>query len=316
MAEEDLTRQGVRPARHGGGDGDRASAAPARHRPFLPPPGRRTRGDLRRLARVRQRRRWAIESVAVLVCLVALVTYLNSGDPGPGEETGGGVPAGVGGPTGLPGVEGRDPAAGQVSPGLRPRQRPPSPSASPTPPVRPTLDAGMAETPAEVDLTAVGGRDWVHWGLRGADSTVRKRGGTGDIRDEGGRGALGGWDDNQESFRWRDGTPVDSVGGSPHGVYRCGAGSGFSLAVVADGRPRTVRLYAGVWMARGRLDARLSDGGPTRTLRIEDRHTSRSAEFTLRFQARKGARLVLSWTAEEVFTDDCGNVGVQAVALR
>ena len=55
-------------------------------------------------------------------------------------------------------------------------------------------------------------------------------------------------------------------------------------------------------MARGRLDARLSTGGPTSTLRLEDPHTSQSAEFTIRFELPKGARLLLTWTVERVFT--------------
>lgn len=310
MAEEDLTRQRIRPSRHG-------APPPTRH-PLHTLAGR-TRADLRRLVRARQRRRWVVGGIAVVVCLVALASFLIAGGPEPGGQSAGGVPGGAGRPSGLPGLEGRDLDAGLVSPGLRPRQRPPSPSPTPptsAPAVPAVLDAGMAEAPAEVDLTRVGGRDWVHWGLRGADSTVRKRGGSGEIRDEGGSGRRGGWDDNQESFSWRDGSPVASVSGSSHGVYRCGVGSGFTLAVAADGQLRTVRLYAGVWMARGRLDARLSVGGPSRTLRIEDRHTSRSTEFTIRFQAPKGGRLVLSWTVERAFSDDCGSVGVQAVALR
>ncbi|MFY1598413.1 hypothetical protein [Micromonospora sp. WMMD737] len=316
MAEEDLTRQHIRPSGHG----DPAAPPGTRHPP-LPQAGH-TRTGLRRLARARQRRRWAVEGIAVVACLVALVSYLTAGDPEPGGETAGDVPADAGRPSGFPGLEGRDLDAGLVSPGLRPRQRPPSPSPTPpkpstsAPPVRAVLAASMAEAPGEVDLTTVGRRDWVHWGLRGAESTVRKRGGSGEIRDEGGTGRRGGWDDNQESFSWRDGNPVASASGSPHGVYRCGAGSGFTLAVAADGQARTVRLYGGVWMARGRLDARLSVGGPSRTLRIEDRHTSRSTEFTIRFQAPKGSRLVLTWTVEQAFSDDCGNVGVQAVALR
>ncbi|MEH0970635.1 hypothetical protein V6U77_05805 [Micromonospora sp. CPCC 205546] len=320
MAEEDLTRQRIRPPRYGRRGG--GPAAPPGTPPPPPPQAGHTRTTLRRLARARQRRRWAVEGIAVVACLVALVSYLTAGDPEPEGETAGGVPAGAGRPSGFPGLEGRDLDAGLVSPGLRPRQRPPSPSPTPptpptsAPPVRAVLAASMAEAPGEVDLTTVGSRDWVHWGLRGAESAVRKRGGSGEIRDEGGTGRRGGWDDNQETFSWRDGSPVASVSGSPHGVYRCGAGSGFTLAVVADGRARTVRLYGGVWMARGRLDARLSVGGPSRTLRIEDRHTSRSTEFTIRFQAPKGSRLVLTWTVEQAFSDDCGNVGVQAVALR
>ncbi|MFG1775933.1 hypothetical protein ACGFIG_05830 [Micromonospora sp. NPDC049048] len=315
MAEEDLSRQRIRPWRHGD--------PPAAHHPLTAAPGR-SRTDLRRLARARRRRRWAVEGIAALACLIALVSYLTTGDPDPGGETDGGLPAGAGRPSGVPGLEGRDFDAGLVSPGLRPRQRPPSPSPSPAPPtptpaapvVPAVLAVSTAEVPADVDLTSVGSRDWIHWGLRGADSTVRKRGGSGEIRDEGGTGRRGGWDDNQESFSWRDGSPVASASGSPHGVYRCGTGSGFTLAVSADGRARTVRVYAGVWMARGRLDARLSVGGPSRTLWIEDRHTSRSTEFTIRFQAPKGSRLVLTWTVEQAFSDDCGNVGLQAVALR
>ncbi|MEE3919889.1 hypothetical protein V2I01_21115 [Micromonospora sp. BRA006-A] len=34
------------------------------------------------------------------------------------------------------------------------------------------------------------------------------------------------------------------------GVYTCHRGSGFNLSVAADGQQRTVRLYAGLWMAR------------------------------------------------------------------
>ncbi|MEK8107878.1 hypothetical protein NKG94_27945 [Micromonospora sp. M12] len=37
--------------------------------------------------------------------------------------------------------------------------------------------------PAEVDLTAVGTRDWMHWGERGGRSTIRKRSGSGEIID-------------------------------------------------------------------------------------------------------------------------------------
>ncbi|PZF92596.1 hypothetical protein C1I99_21545, partial [Micromonospora deserti] len=194
----------------------------------------------------------------------------------------------------------------------------PTPSPSPTPaaPVRPVLTLAQAEVPATVDLSAVGTRDWVHWGLRGGGSTVRKRNGSGEIRDEGGSGTRGGWDGNQETFSWRDGAPVESVHDTATGVYTCGTGSGFALAVAGDGKLRTVRLYAGIWMARGRLEARLSVGGPSRTLRLEDPHTSRSAEFTVRFQSPKGSRLVLTWTVEEVLTGHCGSVGLQALAVH
>ncbi|MFG1650865.1 hypothetical protein ACGFIE_13105 [Micromonospora sp. NPDC049275] len=321
MADEDRTRDGARA-------GDEPTGRPASHRPGSVATGLNGR-MLRRLARARQRRRWALEGLGALVCLVLLVAYLGtrSGPESAGGPVGGagGVPAGATRPTAFPAADGHASDAGPALPGLRPRERPPSPEPTPStstpapPPKRPgasLLSVSRAEVPAEVDLTAVGVRDWMHWGLRGGTSTVRKRSGSGEIVDGGGRGNRIGWDGNQEVVRWSDGTPERFDSGSSHGVYTCGVGNGFTLAVVGSGAPRTVQLYAGIWMARGRLDARLSTGGPVGTARLEDPYTSQSAVFTIRFELPKNARLVLTWTVEKVFTERCGNVGLQAVALR
>ncbi|MEH1165454.1 hypothetical protein V6V47_08715 [Micromonospora sp. CPCC 205539] len=317
MADEDRTRAGSQPA-------DESTDRPAPHRPAETTTGQ-TRSTLRRLARTRRRRRWAVEGVAVLACLVALLSYLGTrSDPDPDGDAAD-RPAGVsaGRPTGLPGADGRTSEAGPAMPGLRPRQRTPSPdptpsasSPAPPPPAGSTLSVSRADVAAEVDLTAVGTRDWLFWGLRGGKSTVRKRGGSGEIVDGGGHGNRVGWDGNQEVFSWRDGAPERSVRDTPNGVYTCGVGNGFTLAVAGSGELRTVQLYAGTWMARGRLEARLSTGGPASTLRLEDPYTSRTAQFTVRFRVPKDARLILTWTVEKVFTDRCGNVGLQAVAVR
>ncbi|TDC75950.1 hypothetical protein E1193_24655 [Micromonospora sp. KC606] len=264
--------------------------------------------------------------MAALTCLVLVASYLNlDADPVPPADDRAqppGAPTVAGRPTGLPA---EITEAGVVSPGLRPRQRTPSPAPS-VPPTSPpatkpapngsVLTVAEVEVPATVDLTALGSRDWVHWGLRGADSEVRKRDGSLEIRDEGGRGTRGGIDSNPESFRWRDGTPVGSVGATMTGVYTCGVGNGFSLAVAGSGELRTVHLFAGVWMARGRLDVRLSTGGPTRTVRLEDPHTSHTAQWVVRFRVPRGEKLLMSWVVERTFNSDCGNVGLQAVALR
>lgn len=166
-----------------------------------------------------------------------------------------------------------------------------------------------------VDLTAVGTVDWIHWGLLDPYTPNRKRNGSGEIRDEGGRGERESYGNNPEAYAWRDGAPVQSASGTTSGVYTCGEGNGFALAVAANGQLRTVRLYAGIWMARGRLDVRLSTGGPTTTLRMEDPHTEQTADFTIRFRAPRGAKLLVRWTVEESF-DYYGNVNLQAVALR
>ncbi len=259
-----------------------------------------------------------LEGLAAFLCLAMLAVYLGvERHDTPGEEHAG-VPVAPPGRVGLPN-EADDTV---VNPGLRPRQRPPSPSPtpstpspSPTPAPPPTVAVTRAEVPATVDLTAAGPTDWVHWGLTGADRTVRKRGGSGEIRDEGGRGRRESFDNNPEAYAWRDGNPVASASGTMSGVYTCHRGSGFNLSVAADGQQRTVRLYAGLWMARGRLDVRVSGGGPVTTLRMEDPHTALTTEFTVRFRAPRGAKLLLNWTVEESL-GDCGNVSLQAVALR
>lgn len=49
---------------------------------------------------------------------------------------------------------------------------------------------------------------------------------------------------------------------------------------------------------------------------LEDPYTGKSAQFTVRFTVPKDAKLLLTWTVEKVFTSHCGNVGLQAVAVR
>ncbi|MEV0002215.1 hypothetical protein AB0H28_08010 [Micromonospora sp. NPDC050980] len=290
------------------GEEDRARTGPGSHREGRP----LTRSALRRL---RRRRRLMLEALAALLCLAALVAYLGAERHDTPREESAALPVAPPGRVGLP-SEG-DGAV--VTPGLRPRQHPPSPSpspstAAPATSAPPTVAVSRAEVPASVDLTAAGVADWVHWGLLGADRTVRKRGGSGEIRDEGGRGKRESYRNNPEAYAWRDGSPVASASGTMSGVYTCDRGSGFRLTVTGNGQPRTVHLYAGLWMARGRLDVRVG-GGPASTIRMEDPHTAMTADFTVRFRAPRGEKLLLTWTVEEAL-GQCGNVSLQAVALR
>ncbi|MEV0431105.1 hypothetical protein [Micromonospora sp. NPDC050495] len=279
-----------------------------------------TRSALRRVIRSRRRRRWLLEAAVAVACLAAVASYLGTEQhPTPRREQSV-LPAAPSGRPVLPSPGGPGVEGVAVTPGLHPRQRTPSPSPSPDPapstaPPAPSLAVSQADVPALVDLTAAGPTDWVHWGLLDSGAPVHKRRGSREIRDEGGRGRRVAYRNNPEEYAWQDGNPVGAARGTQAGVYTCGAGNGFSLSVAGDGRQRTVRLFAGLWMARARLDVRLSSGGPTRTLRLEDPHTARTAEFTVRFRAARGAKLLLSWTVERAL-GDCGNVSLQAVALR
>lgn len=304
MSEEDPTLTGVR------GDRRAGSAQPRWELRGHAGPPSHTR-----------RRRFLATGLTLLVGVV-LVAYLGLAPDG---EPVGAVPAPV---FDLPSVEWRppdvaatgspatgapspSPSASQVAPPAAPRPAPPA-----SPQVRPTISLDRSRVPKVVDLTSAGAVDWVHWGLGDTGSVNRKAGGSGAIVDQGGPGNRGRYDNNPERFDWRDGAPRRSVSGTPTGLYTCGVGSGFAISVAAGPRPRTALLYAGLWRAQGRLEVSLSAGGPTATAELVDRETNRNAVFTIRFQAPAGSRLLIRWTTERTFHPSCGNVNLQAVALR
>lgn len=196
---------------------------------------------------------------------------------------------------------------------------PASASASPKPssprPVQPALNLAQRAVPDLVNLSATGTLDWVHWGLATATTTTRKLGGGGAIEDRGGPGGRGRYDNNPQRFAWQDGTPTLSTSGAPVGVYTCGLGHGFELAVAAGPTTRTLRVYAGAWRARGQLEVSLSTTGLSATASVVSFETNATAEFVITFRAPARAELQVRWTSVEIFERYCGNVDLQAATL-
>lgn len=169
------------------------------------------------------------------------------------------------------------------------------------------------QVPPVVDLTAEGDLDWVHWGLSDFNRVQRKRSGGGAIADLTRTGWLGRYGDNPQRFAWSDGTPIAVERGTSTGVYACGVGSGFVIAVAAGTKARRLNLYAGVWRARGRLEVSL--GGLTETHRLERADGIATRRWAIAFRAPAGTRLVVRWTTEAVHEPRCGNVDMQAATL-
>ncbi|GIE99324.1 hypothetical protein Ari01nite_67890 [Paractinoplanes rishiriensis] len=211
---------------------------------------------------------------------------------------------------------GAPPAAGTTEPADPPAPTtPPARTGTAKPPqqVTPLLTLATTAVPATVNLSAEGSLDWVHWGLANARSLNRKSGGSGAIRDLGGT-SRGRYDTNPQRFSWSGGTPTGSASGTPTGVYTCGAGGNFALQVSASPTTRTLHFYAGAWLARGQLTARL--GGETVSGSVTDRDASTTtARFVIRFRAAAGTNLSITWTTAETFNSSCGNVDIQAATL-
>ena len=207
----------------------------------------------------------------------------------------------------------------------------PSPSPSKTSPSPTTKAPTRTATPVDngsitlsrsgvnelVDLSAEGSKDWVHWGLESTFSLERDSDGGFEIL-EGAptaprfRHAL-----SPERFSWTGGSPVDHSDGTPTGIRTCGKGNGFTISAPATKSTRTLRLYVGVFAGRGRLDAKLSTGGGTKSSTLEQRDATMStAVFTLTYRAPRDGTLKLNWVTEDSFNSDCGGVALEAATLR
>ena len=175
------------------------------------------------------------------------------------------------------------------------------------------------DTVRPVDLSEVGTLDWVHWGLGGPDKVNRKDSENKRISDftffndkknvqtEGKRGpARGLW--------WHGGTPTEKSAITYAGVH-VGEQNGFRFSVEADKTPRTLRVYAGGYMAEGEFSAWRSDGTPAKVA-VQDIALASgfyTRVYTIRFQASEPKqRLNVVWRKK----GGPGNISLQAAALQ
>jgi hypothetical protein len=213
------------------------------------------------------------------------------------------------------------PSATQDSPSPGPTK---APTATTKPPQRttPPVDNGSVALArsgvnALVDLSAEGSKDWVHWGEESTFSLERDKNGGFAILEGSPTAPRFRHGLSPQRFSWQGGSPVDHSDGTPTGIRTCGKGNGFTISAPATKTTRTLRLYVGVLAGRGRLDAKLSTGGGTKSSRLEQRDATMStAVFTVTYRAPKDGTLKLNWVTEDSFNSDCGGVALEAATLR
>lgn len=182
---------------------------------------------------------------------------------------------------------------------------------------------------SNVNLTAEGKLDWVHWGLLSDSSLNRKATVTPQISDftvlfntNLFSGTAYRYTDNFNGYSWADGTQESSVTNTTTGVYVVAFGAnpmasdGFEFTVPADTEPKTLKVYVGTYAARGRFQATLSDF-PTS---YSDSSLTNSGNgpggvYTIEFAANSANQtLTIRWTISAKTAVD-GNVTLQAAAL-
>jgi hypothetical protein len=97
-------------------------------------------------------------------------------------------------------------------------------------------------------------------------------------------------------------------------------GSGFQITIPADVAPRKLLLFVGTFAARGRLEASLSDGGPSYTdTSLFNSGNGPGGVYALDFQANSSNQtLTVKWTLSQRAGGSnaiTGNVTLQAAAL-
>ena len=178
----------------------------------------------------------------------------------------------------------------------------------------------MTNPPSAVNLSADGRIDWVHWALATKNSVNRRASVTPMISDITtiGSGQAQRYANNFSGFSWTNGTPTASAINTHTGLYMSGLSNGFRITVPADTRTKRLQVCAGVYGARSRFEATLSDNSaaPFINNALVRTFSDDYAVYTVDFAAgTSNQTLTVRYIAETLNDVDFGNVTWQAATL-
>jgi hypothetical protein len=175
--------------------------------------------------------------------------------------------------------------------------------------------------PSSANLTAEGVLDWAHWGNGGPQVFDHKSGVTQQIGNYtviGDPNQIYSLGDNPTGFSWSDGTPQLNANDVHTGVFALNLGNGFQFTVPADINPKTLRIYVGLWRARGRLEASLSDSSAPTYLdtSFSNELGTSNGIYTIGFaSASPGQTLTIKYTVQSSYYLSSGNATLEAATL-
>ena len=182
-----------------------------------------------------------------------------------------------------------------------------------------TLTVQMAQPPTSVSLSTEGTTDWAHWGLTAASSFNHKGGVPQQISNYTliGSTTVGRMTDSRVAYSWSGGTPTASATSTITGISFAGIGNGYRLTIPAQTTESVLKIYLGLWRARGKLEVRLSDGSVAPYVTYLDNSTTiLDRVVTLNFSATaSNVNLIVEYTVENNYGNTWGNVTLQAVSL-
>ena len=174
------------------------------------------------------------------------------------------------------------------------------------------LTGAVTSAATNVNLTAEGAVDWVHWG----ETTLSRKAVAAQLGNYTvvGAGAVSRYPNDLRTMSWSDGTPTVSSSTNRNGVYISGLNNGFSILAPADATVRTLTIHVGGWASSGRLTAHLSDGSAVDFVNASAFTSGQyDRNYTLTYSALSaGQTLRVSWV---MASTGGGNVTLNAAAL-
>lgn len=172
-----------------------------------------------------------------------------------------------------------------------------------------------------VDLSAEGTLDWAHWGYDSPTSFNHKAEGASQIPNVVviGTNMPQRYDNNLTGFSWTNGIPVTNAANITAGIFVRGFTNGFELAVPAETTLRRLKVYAGLYGARGNFQAFLTDfSAPVYAdTSVVNPFGDSYSVYTIDYAAAApGQSLVIRYRSSFVFDMDFGNVTLPAATLQ
>ena len=182
-----------------------------------------------------------------------------------------------------------------------------------------TVTGKVQDLLGTVNLTTEGTIDWAHWGLSDTASFNHKAGVTQQIPTFSTIGTVTptAFAYNFVNYIWIDGTPTTVTTMTANAVYVKGEGNGFTLTVPASLTQRTLKVYVSALDAKGRLEAKLSDGGAPYVGFIDSPAALKYGVFTIDFKAATvGQTLSIKYTVDNAYDASIGDISLQAMTLK
>jgi hypothetical protein len=181
------------------------------------------------------------------------------------------------------------------------------------------IAGSFSAAPANVNLTSEGVSDWGAWGNPDAPGFNYKHGVARQISNY---TAIGGgipskYTGTKSAYSWSDGAPIASATNVYLGARIKEPGGGFELTVPADTVNRTLKVYVGARLAKGRFEASLSGGAaPAYVSYVDQTSDKTTVVFTLDYRAASaGQTLKIRYVLDTAYTATKSNITLEGAAL-